>query len=170
MTTTTKPDSLEHITRAEADAAAAAQKAQVAAEAARAKADQARQRAEERRVEAYRSYLDNIEKAWPVAHDAALTTQAEAHAALEQAVKSGGDVFPTYLQWCAASVQVWEVDAERAHIRYHHGQPVRETAVPVFSFSHDIGAIVDQLAGEFLVDAEQRITARRTAFVNGRTA
>ncbi len=170
MTTTTKPDSLEQVTRAEADAAAAAQKAQVAAEAARAKADQARQRAEERRAEAYRAYLDKITAEWPAARDAALTTQAESHDALEQAVRDGDGVFVAYQTWVAASVQVWEVDAELSHIRHFRGQPSRDAAVPVFNFSLDVGAIVDRISGELQDDAEQRITARRTDFVNGRAA
>jgi len=165
MTSTTKPDSLEQITRAEADAAAAAQKAQAAAEAARAKADQARQRAE-----AYRAFFEKITAEYPAAHAAALTAQAESHAALEQAVRSGGDVFPTYFRWVEASTRLWELDAERAHIRHHHGQPSRDADAPVFKFDFDISAIVDRIAGELQDDAAQRITARRTAFVSGRTA
>jgi hypothetical protein len=65
---------------------------------------------------------------------------------------------------------LWELDAERAHIRHHHGQPSRDAAQPVFKFDFDISAIIDRIAGEFLGDAEQRITARRTDFVSGRTA
>ncbi len=152
------------------EAAKAAAAAQAAAEAARVKADQARQRAEERRAEAYRAYLDKITAEHPAARSAALTTLSESHDALEQAVRSGDGVFRAYQTWVDASTRLWEVDAELAHIRYHHGQPARETTAPVFSFSHDVGAIIDRIAAEIQEDAQQRITARRTAFVSGRIA
>jgi len=163
-------ETLNDITRAEADAQEAAAKALAAAEAARVKADRARQRAESERARAYKSYLDKIAAEWPAAREAATTAVGESHAALEQAVRSGDDVFRAYLRWVEASVQAWEVDSELAQIRHHHGVPVRSTDPPVFRFDIDVSAIIDQIAGELQDDAVQRITDRRTAFVNGRTA
>ena len=163
-------ETLNDITRAEAEAQDAAAKAQQAAEVARVKADRARQRAEEERARAYQSYLDKIAAEWPAAREAATTVVGESRAALEEAVRSGVDIFAAYLRWVEASVRAWEVDAELAQIRHHHGVPVRSTDAPVFRFDIDISAIIDQIAGEFQDEAATRITDRRTAFVNGRTA
>ncbi len=90
-------------------------------------------------------------------------------AALEDAVRADGDagVFQAYLRWVDASVLAWEVDAELGQIRHHHGVPVRSTDPPVFRFDLDISAIIDQIALELQDDAVQRITDRRTRFVNG---
>jgi multidrug efflux pump subunit AcrA (membrane-fusion protein) len=163
-------ETLNDITRAEAEAQDAAAKAQQAAEAARVKADRARQRAEEERARAYQSYLDKIAAEWPAARETAITAVGESRTALEQAVRSGDDVFRAYLRWVEASVGAWEVDSDLAQIRHHHGVPVRPTDPPSFRFDLDISAIIDQVALELQDDAVQRITDRRTAFVNGRTA
>ncbi len=163
-------ETLEAITKAEAEAQDAAAKAQQAAEAARVKADRARQRAEAERARAYKSYLDKIAAEWPAARESAITAVGDSRAALEQAVRSGDDVFGAYLRWVEASVRAWEVDSDLAQIRHHHGVPVRSTDPPVFRFDLDISAIVDQIALELQDDAVQRITDRRTRFVNGRTA
>jgi acyl-CoA reductase-like NAD-dependent aldehyde dehydrogenase len=168
--TITTTETLNEITRAEAEAEAAAAKAQAAAEAARVKADHARERAEVERARAYKSYLDLLTKEYPEARAAAMTEVGESHAALEQAVRDGGDIFGTYLKWVSARVQAWEVDSELAQIRHHHGVSVRSTDPPVFRFDIDLSAIIDQIAGEFQDDAVQRITDRRSAYVNGRTA
>ncbi len=163
-------ETLEAITKAEAEAQDAAAKATAAAQIAQAKADRARQRAEEERARAYKSYLDKIAAEWPAARETAITAVGESRAALEQAVRSGDDVFGAYLRWVEASVQAWEVDSDLAQIRHHHGVPVRSTDPPVFRFDLDISAIIDTIALELQDDAERRITDRRTAFVNGRTA
>jgi GAF domain-containing protein len=165
--TATKP-TLNEITRAEADAQAAARKAQVAAESARAKADAARQRADDERKRAYKTYLDKIAQEHPAAREQALTAAGEARAALEGAVRGSGAVFPAYFQWIDASVKAWEVDSELAQIRDHHGIPVRATDPPVFRFDVDVAMIVDGIAAELQDTAVQRITARRVNFVNGR--
>jgi hypothetical protein len=162
-------ETLNDITRAFAAAQDAAAKALAAADAARVKADHARERAEAERARAYKSYLDKIAAEWPAAREAATTAVGESHAALEQAVRSGDDVFRAYLQWVTAMVQAWEVDSELAQIRHHHGMPVRSTDPPVFRFDTDISAIIEQLAGEIQDDAVQRITDRRSAYVNGET-
>jgi multidrug efflux pump subunit AcrA (membrane-fusion protein) len=166
MTTQT----LEQITKAEIDAQEAAAKALAAAQIAQARADAARERAEEERARAYKSYLDKIAAEWPAARETAITTVGETRAALEQAVRSGDDVFRAYLRWVEASVLAWEVDAELGQIRHHHGVPVRSTDPPVFNFGMDVGAIVDTIALDFGDAAVHRISDRRTAFVNGRTA
>ena len=64
----------------------------------------------------------------------------------------------------------WLVDELKAQIRHHHGVPVRSTDPPIFRFDIDVAAIIDTIALELQDDAERRITDRRTAFVNGRTA
>lgn len=171
IATAEKPQTLDQITRAEAEAQAVAVKAQRAAEEAQAKADRARQRAEEERARAYEGYLDKISSEWPLARATALTTAGEARQKLEHAVRGdGGDVFSTYLAWVAASVAVWECDSELAQIRNHHGLAARSTDPPAFNFAIDIGAVVDQIGFELHDDAVQRITDRRTAFVSGRQA
>ncbi len=168
--TATKNVNLASIVHESEAAAKEAADAVAKAQAASAKADQARKQAEEQRAIAYKSYFDKITAEYPERHAAALATQAESHAALEQAVRSGGDVFPTYFRWVEASTRLWEVDAEREHIRRHHGAPSRDAAQRVFKFDFDISEIIDRVAAELQDDAAQRITARRTAFVNGRTA
>jgi multidrug efflux pump subunit AcrA (membrane-fusion protein) len=165
MTTT-----LEQITKAEAAAQDAAEKAMAAAEAARQRAEEARQRAEAERARAYRAFLDKITAEWPKARAAALTAVSESRAALEQAVRSGDDIFGAYLRWVEASVRAWEVDSELAQIRDYHGVPVRSTEPPVFRFDITISEIVDQIARELQGDAERRITDRRIGFVNGSTS
>jgi len=163
-------ETLNDITRAEAEAQDAAAKALAAAEAARAKADAARERAEQERARAYKSYLDRITAEWPAAREAATTAVGESRTALEAAVRSGDNVFGAYLRWVDASVRAWEVDSELGQIRHHHGIPSRSADAPAFRFDLDLGAIIDQIAGEFQDEAATRITDRRTAFVNGRTA
>ncbi len=164
MTTQT----LNEITRAEADAQAAARKAQVAAEVARAKADAARQRADDERRRAYQSYLDKIAQEHPAAREQALTAAGEARAALEGAVRGDDGVFRAYFDWVSASVQTWAIDSELAQIRDHHGLPVRATDPPAFRFDVDVSMIVDGIAAEFQEDAVQKITTRRISFVNGK--
>ncbi len=161
-------ETLNDITRAEAEAQDAAAKALAAAEAARVKADRARQRAEAERARAYKSYLDKIAAEWPAAREAALTVAGECRAALEDAVRNGGDVFTSYRAWVAARIVVWEIDSELAQIRHHHGVPVRSTDPPVFRFDLDISAIIDAIALELQNDAEQRTRERRAAFLSGK--
>jgi vacuolar-type H+-ATPase subunit H len=165
-------ETLETITKAEAEAAEAAAKATAAAEAAQAAADRARQRADEERAAAYREFLDKVAKEAPERRSAALTEVGERRAALESAVRGDGDanVFRAYLRWVEASVLAWEIGSELTQIRDFHGQPVRSVDPPAFNFGMDVGAIVDTIALESQDDAERRITDRRTAFVNGRTA
>jgi len=165
-------ETLDQITRAEADAQDAAAKAQQAAEAARAKADRARQRADEERAAAYQRFLDVVAKEAPERRSTALTEAGERRAALESAVRGDGDagVLQTYAAWVDASIRVWEVDSELTQIRNHHGLPVRSADPPVFRFDIDISAIIDTIALELQDQAVQRIRERREAFVNGRTA
>jgi vacuolar-type H+-ATPase subunit H len=165
-------ETLDQITRAEAEAQDAAAKATAAAQIAQAKADAARERAEQERAAAYREFLDVVAREAPEKRSQALTVAGECRAALESAVRGDGDagVFQAYLRWVDARIVVWAIDAELGQIRHHHGVPVRSTDPPVFNFGMDVGAIVDTIALEAQDDAEQRIRERRTAFVNGRTA
>jgi vacuolar-type H+-ATPase subunit H len=163
-------ETLEAITRAEAEAQDAAAKATAAAQIAQAKADAARERAERERAAAYREFLDVVAREAPEKRSQALTVAGECRAALEDAVRNGGDVFTSYRAWVEARIVVWEIDSELAQIRHHHGVPVRSTDPPVFRFDTDISAIIDTIALELQDDAVQRITDRRTRFVNGRTA
>ena len=162
-------ETLSQITRAEAEAQAAAQKAALAAEAARHKADRARERAEQERAAAYKRYLDKIVQEHPAAREQALTAAGESRAALEQAVRTDDGVFAAYTSWVEASIHVWELDSELAQIRDFNGVPVRSTDAPVFRFDIDISAIVDQIAYEFQDHAAKRIVDRRRDFVNGGT-
>jgi vacuolar-type H+-ATPase subunit H len=162
-------ETLNDITRAEAEAQDAAAKATAAAQLAQAKADAARERAERERAAAYREFLDVVAREAPEKRSQALTVAGECRAALEDAVRNGGDVFTSYRAWVAARIVVWEVDSGLAQIRHHHGVPVRSTDPPVFRFDLDISAIVDTIALELQDDAERRITDRRTRFVNGKT-
>ncbi len=166
----TKTETLNDITRAEAEAQDAAAKALAAAEAARVKADRARQRAEEERARAYKSYLDQVTAEYPEKRTAALDVAGAARAELEQAVRSGDGVFGAYLRWVEASVRAWEVDAEVAQIRDYHGVPVRSTDPPVFRFDIDISAIIDQHSLELQDEALARIADRRGAFLAGSTS
>jgi len=163
-------ETLEAITKAEAEAQLAAAKATAAAQVAQAKADAARERAEQERAAAYREFLDVVAREAPEKRSQALTVAGERRTALEDAVRNGGNVFQEYQRWVEARIAVWEIDSELAQIRDHHGVATRSTDPPVFRFDLDISAIIDQIALELQDDAEQRITARRTAFVNGRTA
>ncbi len=163
-------ETLNDITRAEAEAQDAAAKATAAAQIAQAKADAARERAERERAAAYREFLDVVAREAPEKRSQALTVAGECRAALEDAVRNGGNVFQEYQRWVEARIVVWEIDSELAQIRHHHGVPVRSTDPPAFSFGIDVAAIVDTIALEHQDDAVQRITDRRTAFVNGRTA
>jgi len=163
-------ETLSQITRAEAEAQAAAQKAALAAEAARHKADRARERAEQERAAAYKRYLDKIVQEHPAAREQALTAAGESRAALEQAVRTDDGVFAAYTSWVEASIHVWELDSELAQIRDFNGVPVRSTDAPVFRFDIDISAIVDQIAYEFQDNAVQRITDRRVDFVSGKAS
>ncbi len=163
MTTQT----LEAITKAEAAAQEAAVKAIAAAQIAQARAEDARLRAEQVRAAAYREFLDLIAAEWPAARALATTAVGEAHAALVSAVRNGGNVFQEYQRWVSARIELWATDSELSQIRNHHGLPVRSTDAPIFNFGLDVGAILDQVSGEMQDAAVQRITARRTAFVNG---
>jgi hypothetical protein len=156
-----------HESEAAAEAAAAAQAKALEAQT---RADQARERADEERAAAYRSFLDVVVKEAPERRSAALTKAGECRAALEDAVRNGGDVFTSYRAWVEARIVIWEIDSELAQIRHHHGHSVRSTDPPVFRFDIDISVIIDQIAAELQDDAVRRITDRRTAFVNGRTA
>jgi vacuolar-type H+-ATPase subunit H len=165
-------ETLASITRAEAEAQDAAAKATAAAQIAQAKAEAARERAERERAAAYREFLDVVAREAPEKRSQALTEVGECRAALESAVRGDGDagVFQAYRAWVAARIVVWEIDSELAQIRDFHGVAVRSTDPPAFNFGMDVGAIVDTIALELQDDAVQRITDRRTAFVNGRTA
>ncbi len=163
-------ETLEAITKAEAEAQDAAAKATAAAQIAQAKADAARERAERERAAAYREFLDVVAREAPEKRSQALTVAGECRAALEDAVRNGGDVFTSYRAWVAARIVVWEIDSELAQIRHHHGVPVRSTDPPVFRFDLDISAIIDTIALELQDDAMSRIVSRRTNFVNGATS
>ncbi len=163
-------ETLEAITRAEAEAQDAAAKATAAAQIAQAKADAARERAERERAAAYREFLDVVAREAPEKRSQALTVAGECRAALEDAVRNGGNVFSAYLRWVDASVLAWEISSELTQIRDFHGQPVRSVDPPSFRFDLDISAIVDTIALELQDDAMSRIVSRRTNFVNGRTA
>ncbi len=168
--TPTKQPNLASIVHESEEAAKAAAAAVAKAQIAQAKAEDARQRADEERAAAYREFLDKVAKEAPERRSSALTEAGERRAALEDAVRNGGNVFQEYQRWVAARIVVWEIDSELAQIRDFHGVPVRSTDPPVFRFDLDISAIVDTIALELQDDAVHRITDRRTAFVNGRTA
>ncbi len=162
-------ETLEAITKAEAEAREAATKATAVAEIAQARAEDARQRAEAERARAYRAYLDKIAAEAPEKRSQALTVAGECRTALEDAVRNGGNVFQEYQRWVGASIRVWEISSELTQIRDFHGQPVRSTDPPSFRFDVDVSAIIDTISLEFQAAAERRITDRRTAFVNGKT-
>ena len=161
---------LAEATKAEQDAANAAARAFAAAETAKDRADQARQCADAQRARAYQAYLDKLVQERPEARSTALSAAGESRAALEQAVRTDDGVFAAYIAWVADSIHVWELDSELAQIRDHHGVPVRSTDSPVFNFGLDVGVIIDAVGFELQEAALQRITDRRTNFVNGRTA
>ncbi len=168
--TPTKLPNLASIVHESEEAAKAAAAAVAKAQIAQAKAEDARQRADEERAAAYREFLDKVQAEASEKRSQALTVAGECRTALEDAVRNGGDVFTSYQAWVAARIVVWEIDAELGQIRDFHGQPVRSVDPPVFSFSHDIGAIIDLIALELQEDAVQRIISRRTSFVNGATS
>jgi hypothetical protein len=172
MTITTKPESLATIVLASESAAEAAAKATAVAQIAQARAEDARQRADEERAAAYRAFLDKVQAEASGKRSQALTEVGERRAALESAVRADGDagVFRAYLRWVEASVLVWEIGSELAQIRDFHGVAVRSTDPPSFRFGMDVGAIIDTIALELQGAAEQRITDRRTRFVNGATS
>ena len=134
------------------------------------KADAARVEADAQRAVAYQDFLDVLTKEYPSSREQALSTAGESRAALEPAVRTDDGVFAAYTAWVEASIHVWELDSELAQIRDFNGVPVRSTDAPTFRFDIDISAIVDQIAYEFQDSAVQRITDRRTNFVNGRTS
>jgi len=166
MTTTSLASIVHESEKALAEAIAAQEKATKATQ----RADAAQAAADAQRVVAYQDFLDVLTKEYPSSREQALSTAGESRAALEPAVRTDDGVFAAYTAWVEASIHVWELDSELAQIRDFNGVPVRSTDAPVFNFGIDIGAIVDQIAYEFQDHAAQRITDRRTNFVNGRTS
>jgi len=162
-------ENLNDITREEKDAVAAAQKAAEAAEEARRRVDVARERAEQERAVANREYMALLDQEWPEARQQAVTTVADAHQALDQAVRGGGDVFDAYIRWVGASVRLWELDEALARMRRFHGASTRDVPAPAFNFNLDVGVIIDQLSLEAQDEAVQRIDDRRAEYLAGRT-
>ncbi len=167
MSAATKTQTLAEITRAEAAAAEAAQKAQAASEAARERADRARERAEAERDSANRAYLALLTAEYRDRNAAALEELAETRAALEAAVASGGNVFRAYSRWAKSRVLVWECDAEINQQRYFLGAAHRETPPPELHFTNDIGAILDHLSLELQDEALNRIRERKAEYLAG---
>jgi len=163
-------ETLSDITRVEAEAQAAAQKAFAAAETARAKADAARERAEREREVANKSYMDLLTSEHPAARVVAVERQAEAHQDLDLAVRNGEDVFVAYRGWVDASIRAWELDEELGRMRRFHGVNMRETPAPTFDFGIDIGAILDQVSLELQDQAIARIDARRASYLSGKAS
>jgi hypothetical protein len=167
---TTANQTLDQITRAEAEAQDAAAKALAAAEVARHKADRARERAEQEREVANRAYLDLLAEEWPDARRQATTTVADAYQVLDQAVRNGGDVFVAYRGWVGASIKAWELDEALGRMRRFHGVSMRESPAPVFNFGLDVGAIIDRIGLEFQDEAVQRIDQRCASYLAGKAS
>ena len=166
MTTTSLASIVHESEQALAEALAAQEKATKATQ----RADAAQAAADAQRAVAYQDFLDVLTKEYPAARSTALSAAGESRAALELAVRTDDGVFACYIRWVAASIHVWELDSELAQIRDFNGVPVRATDPPTFRFDIDISGIVDQIAFEAQDAAVQRITDRRTNFVNGRTS
>jgi hypothetical protein len=148
----------------------AARKATQAAEQARQRAEAARLAAEEERQQANIRYLTKLESEHGPARTEALNQQVAARAALEAAVRDGGDVFGTYAQWVEACVGVWEVDAALSGQRDYLGRPARPATMPSFDFAIDVAGIVNHLSLEAQDRAAARIADRRAAFLDGKEA
>ncbi len=170
MSAATKTQTLAEITRAEAAAAEAAQKALAASEAARLRADAARERAERERDAANRAYLALLTAEHRDRSAAALEELGESRAALENAIASGGNVFRAYSRWAKSRTLVWECDAEINQQRYFLGAAHRETPPPELHFTNDISAILDHLSLELQDEALNRIRERKSAYLQGKTS
>ncbi len=161
---------LASIVHASEEAAKAAAAAQSTARALATKADAARQRADEEQQQANGAYLDLLQSEYPDARTAATTAAGEARAALETAVRQGGDIVPAYLAWVTASIQAWEVSEAVDRMRRFHGQNMHYQSEPAFDFGSDIGAIVNQIALELQQEAIDRIEQRRATYLRGATS
>ncbi len=162
---TTEPLSL--VTKAEAEAIAAAEKAQRAAAAATERAAAARAQAESERAARLVELADKLTAEWPAAHETAITALGDARTALETAIHDGGDIFRAYRAVVRASVNLWEVDSALAQIRDLTGRPTRETPMPAFDFAHDIAAIINRQGLELVDDGQARIVQRRATYLSG---
>jgi hypothetical protein len=165
---TTATASLAEITRAEADAHAAATKAAHAAEVARQKADAARERAEQERQDANHRFLAVLEQEHEAARTVAVTTLGEARESLTVAVKTAGDVFANYISYVKANVAVWQIESGLAEQRSYLGKPTRETTPPSFSFVHDIAAVIDNVSYDAMDSAIQANRDRKASYLAGR--
>jgi multidrug efflux pump subunit AcrA (membrane-fusion protein) len=163
-------ETLEAITRAEAEAQDAAAKATAAAEVARAKAEQARQRAERERQDANQRFLDVLIGEYESARTVAVTALGEARQALEDTVLGDrdGDAFASYRAYAQASVEVWRIESALAGQRHYLGLPTREPSQPVFSFQRDVGEIIDGYALRAMDDAIAANQDRKTRFLSGK--
>jgi hypothetical protein len=166
--TPTKQPNLAAVVHESEQAAQEAAAAQAKALAAQHRAQEAQRRADEERQLANVAYLQVLEAEYLDTRNTALTVQGEARQALERAVTGGGDIFSAYSAWVAAGVAVWESDAALSQQRHYLGRPTREATPPAFSFSHDIGAILDQHSMELQEDALERTRERRAAFLSGK--
>ena len=162
------PVNLAAVVHESEEAAREAAAAVARANEAQARAEQARQKAEAEQNAALRAYLDKLTREYPESRQEALTAQADARAALETAIREGGDVFGTYRQWIAANIRRWELESALQQIRDFTGQPARETPQPTFNFAQDIAAIVDRQAMELQDEVIERIRTRRANFLAGK--
>jgi len=165
----TKLPNLATIVHESEEAAKAAAAAQAKALEAQTRAQEAQRRADEERELANVAYLQVLESEYLDTRNAALTVQGEARSTLEDAVRAGGDIFGAYSAWVAAGVAAWGADAALSQQRHYLGRPVREATPPAFSFSHDVGAILDQHSMELQDLALARVQERRAQFLNGKT-
>lgn len=167
-TTKESPPNLAAIVHASEQAAAEAAAAQARAIAAQAKADRAKEEAEQQRHAALERHVRHLEVQYPTARDQATLAIGEARSALEDAVRTGTDVFGPYRQWTDAQVTLWALERALADAKGLAGRSFREPSEPAFNFAANIGGAVDQASHEAMDQALERIREARAAFLAGR--
>lgn len=167
---TTATSTLAETVEAANAAEEAARKATAAAEQARQRAAEAKAQAEAERKQANIRYLELLVAEHTEARKALLERQGEARDAFEAAVRGeDGDIFVTYRDWTRAAQEAWAEEHALANQRIALGQPTRDPNPPVFSFAHDVAAVLDHHVLTVGDEITERWRERRAAFLNGAT-